>query len=331
MAIKGLTTQKAVMPPIIGKLRKGDEKPAQGNKPGADLQYFRFTPKNEKDAQLLEDFRGAYGDEPQRIEIYLPSDDVDLCFDAWQEEWSASELKHRCDGEYIYERDRATGDFVATDKPCPYAGQDKKGCKQIGRLAALLPELVSAGHYGIVTVETHSINDIVTIHRALTDFKQRFGRLTGVPFYVYRYPENISTPSGSNGGRARREKWLVGITPATEFVQKQLEMARQHALGVEQPRALLVDSDTGEVIDGESNPVEMMDADQWASINALGKTVYRTEWIRKAPVLIYEITKKRTETPREMTKDEARQLFDKLDDENARLAIGGNDEGGLAA
>lgn len=317
--IAGLTTQRAVLPPTIGKLRKGGEKPENSKRPGAELDHFRFTSKNEQDAQLLADFTAAYGAQPQRIEVYLPSDEVDVVFDAWQEEWSASELKHRCDGQFVYERNRYTGEYERTNTPCPYADKAQKGCKQIGRLAVLLPELLNAGHYGVVTVETHSINDIANIHRALTDFRNRFGRLTGVPFYVFRYAESISTPSGSNGGRARREKWLVGVTPATEFVQKQLEQARQHALGNEQPRALLVDED-GVIIDGESEEVEMITPDQWDSINALGKGTYGAGWKTVAPDAIRRITKGRGDKPRDLTRDEAGTMFDQLEEEAVVIA-----------
>lgn len=343
MPIHGLTTQRAVLPPVSGKLHKGSEGKPGKTKNGKDfigygdeLDHFRFTPlkynpkdkraMSEAEAQLVADFAAAYGNEPQRIEVYLPSDEVDVVFDAWQEEWSASQLLHRCNGQFVYERDRATGEYYQTTTPCPWVGKtrtsDNPGCKQIGRLAVILPELVAAGHYGIVTVETHSINDITTIHRALTDFRQRFGRLTGVPFYVYRYPENISTPSGSDGKRARREKWLVGITPATEFVQKQLEAARQHALGNAQIAlpAPAIDHETGEIYEGESAPVEMATADQWESINALGKEIYGTGWKTVAPTGIRRITKGRGDKPRDLTQDEAETLFDQLEGEALAVA-----------
>ena len=49
----------------------------------------------------------------------------------------------------------------------------------------------------------------------------------------------------------------MGITPATEFVQKQLEAARQHALGNGQHAlpAPTIDHETGEIVEGESVPV----------------------------------------------------------------------------
>lgn len=40
MPIKGLTDQGRF--PSIGQLRKGEPKPG-GNRPGRDLDYFRFT------------------------------------------------------------------------------------------------------------------------------------------------------------------------------------------------------------------------------------------------------------------------------------------------
>lgn len=247
LPIQGLTTTRVTMPPVIGYLRKGGEKETKISKKGkeykgygSDLEYFRFTARNEQDTQIVEDFLQAYGAEPQRLEVYLPAASVDDVLMAFKEEYNASKLIHRCDGHWIYQRDRYSGEFVQTHEPCPYGPEverplrrteEQPGCRNEGRLALILPELVNMGHYGVVTALTHSINDIANLYRSLADCEQRFGSLSRIPFYLYRAPERITTPNGP-----RREKWLLYIQPASEFVTHQLEVARTLALsgGTEQ-------------------------------------------------------------------------------------------------
>ena len=312
MPIKTLTVQ-ASMPPVIGVLRKGDEAKdatTSGGKAyktyGADLDHFRFTAKNEKDTELEAVFASVYGDTPQEIEAYLPSDDLDETCMAFREEYNAGGLvtvngvPHRCDGEVLWQRNRYTGKFEPTDTACPYAkledGDKGKKCKQVGRLHLLLPQLLLAGHYGVVTVLTHSLNDISRIYAALSDFKGRFGRLTGGAFYVYRYEESISTPNGS-GGKTRRDKWLVGIKPATEYVQNRLDALRQNALPAPQPQLA-----SGGIT-----------KEQWETLAAMAKSLYRDTWSTGLSDAIEAVTNGRTRKPKDLTDLEAIQVYDHLE------------------
>jgi hypothetical protein len=265
MPIQGLTTTIVNMPPVIGSLRKGGEKEKRRNGDreyevfGKDLNHFRFTAKNESDKHLVQAFVAAYGATPERIDnIYLPGPEVDDNLMAFCEEYSAAQLIHRCDGVWIYERDSYTGQFYRTNQYCPYAEENPNrrqrgkdgGCKQVGRLHVILPELVRAGYYGVVTVLTHSINDIAKLYQALTNCRERLGPLNRYPFTIYRAMESISTPNGDK--RVRRDKSLLNIAPSSEFVLKQFEAVRQAALAapVDEPRQLL--APVVEVIGGDT-------------------------------------------------------------------------------
>jgi hypothetical protein len=265
MPIQGLTTTTVAMPPVIGQLRKGGEKEkrTKGEREyevfGKDLDHFRFTPKNEGDARLLEAFITGYGEAPERLDnIYLPGPEVDDNLMAFCEEYTAATLVHRCDGVWIYERDRYSGQIVPTDAYCPYAEENPEkrergkdgGCKQVGRLHVLLPNLVDAGYYGTVTVLTHSINDIAKIYQSLANYRESFGPLNRYPFTLYRATESISTPNGDK--RARRDKSLLNLVPSSEFVLKQLESMRRAAVSAPPEVKRLVDHGTGEVIDGDA-------------------------------------------------------------------------------
>ena len=197
MPIKRLQKSGQAQFPNIGKLRKGAERPESGNRPGTDLEYFRFTTDDERAAKM---FAAAYGDEPADINVYLPFKTADENFSSWQEKWVAGGLEHRCDGETCVRW--LDGDHYS-EKPIPCPG----GCKEVGRLMVIIPELQRLAY---VTVETHSINDIINIDDNLRAVEALAGSLEGIPFNLRREPHQISTP-GASGKRVRREKWLITI------------------------------------------------------------------------------------------------------------------------
>lgn len=224
MAIKGLTTTTP-RPAVIAKLRKGA--PKGSNRPGQDLEYFRLDPIDPADDVLIGALQTEYGAAPNHIEIYLPYATAEQNFTAWMEEWSASELVHRCDGETVYAYDHR-GALVSTGEACPYADdqaprtRQRPGCAPVGRLEIFIPALVQhAGRFGLVTAETHSKHDLVALSSSLAFYEQNFGDLRGKPFILSRHPREISTPNGK-GGRARRTKWLMSLQPASEWVMQQL-------------------------------------------------------------------------------------------------------------
>jgi len=241
--IKGLTDNVIPRFPRLGKLRKGGEKPATGNKPGLELNYFRFTSEN---PAIVEAFHEAYGTQPAMLRVYLPYPSTEMNFSTWKEAWAAGGLVHRCDGETCQIWRTPDGKYSQVPKPCP------GGCKEVGRLEVILPELFTAGFVGYVTLETHSLHDLMNITATLEAVRQsaqdRPNGLQGIEFVLRRKKERISTPDG-NGGRASREKWLVSIEPVPSWAQTYLAMASS-TLAIEAPR---VDMLTGEIMDGDED------------------------------------------------------------------------------
>jgi len=225
MAIKGLTDKKAAFP-RIGKLRKGGVK--TGNKPGQDLDHFRF---DSPDPAAMAAFAAAYGDRPQSVNVRLPYPTVEENWSAAMEKYGAGGLEIRCDREFM-EGCRVNGRFVKCfpgRSPCQRDESQKDGgcgCKEVGRLNLIIPELQ---RFAYVTAETHSINDIVNLTQQLTAIEMMFGRLSGIPLVLTRRPEQISTPK-ADGGRARREKWLLSIEVSPEWASRQIEASDRHAL-----------------------------------------------------------------------------------------------------
>jgi hypothetical protein len=232
--IVGMTTTTP-RPGVLGKLRKGGAKRTKTNNNGKsyeifgeDLKHFRLDAEQDLVAAL----EAEYGPQPNRIVVCLPYAKASENFDAWMEEYNAAKLVHRCNGEYIHEWDKATGELTNTGRPCPYAAgkertKSEPGCKQVGRLSVVIPTLITrASRFGLVTVETHSIHDIVRISQALAYYEMLSGGdLRGVSFILSRKPEMVTTQDGP-----RREKWLINIEPAQEWVARRLEDSRRMAL-----------------------------------------------------------------------------------------------------
>lgn len=204
--------------PNIGKLRKGGARPESGKRPGDDLTYFRFDTDDERAAKM---FHAVYGSEPSTINVYLPHQTAEQNFTCWQEAYVAGGLTHRCDGETcVIWLDN--GKYRTDPKPCP------GGCKEVGRLMVIIPELQ---RFAYVTAETHSIHDIIRLQENLQAVEFLRGDLRGIPFILKRTPVEISTPT-PDGKRARREKWLLSIEVDPAWAALQLESMHRAALTV---------------------------------------------------------------------------------------------------
>jgi hypothetical protein len=119
MPIKGLTDRNAGFPQI-GVLRKGAPKAEKG--PGRDLEHFRF---DADDREAAAAFAAIYGDEPRTVRVYVPYATTDENFEAWREDWIASSLKHRCDGQNCVRW--LTGNWQLLDRADSLSGRLQAG------------------------------------------------------------------------------------------------------------------------------------------------------------------------------------------------------------
>lgn len=243
--IYGLTDGEARWP-RIGSLRKGDEKPETGNKPGKDLdKEFRFV-GNDPETDL--DFERVFGStHVDGLTVRLPYPGVPQVWQAWREHWVAGGLVCRCDGiNHVFWRD-AKGEYQTDPKPCP--GRATCLAKPVGRLEVLIPALE---RMGTVSVLTTSVNDIVNLDACLRQLALTFGDLTNVPLRLSRVSRAISTPA-ADGKRARRIKWLIHLEAEPEWVrhmltargQAPLELTAREVRALPPPPDDGADDDTG--------------------------------------------------------------------------------------
>ena len=238
MSIKGLTDRKDTGFPSLGKLRKGDKK-VDEKRPGKDLpDYFRFT----SDMPGVEEaFYKAYGEEPNELTFFFAYPEMEKNFDTCKEKWLAGQiLHHRCDGEMCSRwLDEESGEYKTAGQNGVEAIPCMGGCKEVGRMEIVLPALVEAGFVGTVTVETHSINDLVAIDKALRSgemlINQWGWRISQVPWFLYRTTKTIGRPRTASEReklkslRGTTDKSLLFVTPDSEWMAAQVKALQEHA------------------------------------------------------------------------------------------------------
>ena len=266
MPIKGIT-DRDVSFPEIGTIRKGA--PKGDKQPGKDLTYFRAV-FDERETVASNRFNDVYGDAPQELNILLPFNEFDRNFDALREVYVAGALIHRCDGEkVIYEIDPKTGKIIVVNG-VPHTPCDGARCKPVGRLKVIIPEL---GRLAFMTVMTTSIHDVMSISKQLGALQAiNGGRLAGIPLKLRRRPVKISTPSGEDGKRVRREKWLLSIEADPSWLEKMIGSMKIAALpgAVNGDLTKLIESPLGgEVVDsGDDDEIDVADTHISNEVNA---------------------------------------------------------------
>lgn len=236
MTIKGLTDRGQAFPQI-GDIRKGDK----GGKNGAprDLNYFRVE-LDQRETESAAVFAQTYGPQPTEINILLPFNEIERCWDAWCEAYTAGRMVARSDGEtFLYLVDIKTGAILVRDglndagQRVPHrevVGRTDKSvikCRPVGRLKVIIPELRRLAY---LVVHTTSVIDIRNISEQLEAIKAvNAGRIVGIPLVLRRRPREVSVPL-SDGSKARLTKWMLSIEADPRWTALKIEQLDRLAL-----------------------------------------------------------------------------------------------------
>jgi hypothetical protein len=283
MGIKGLTDRGQAFPQI-GNIRKGD---ANG-KNGAprDLQYFRVE-FDEREKTAADAFDKAYLPQPTEINIFLPFNEIERCWDAWCEAYTAGRMVARSDGEYfLYLVDLKTGAMIVRDgvredgqkephrEVLGQAGKSVIKCRPVGRLKVIIPELRRLAY---VVVHTTSVIDIRNISEQLEAIKQiNGGQIVGIPLVLKRRPKEISVPN-PDGTKRRLTKWMLSIEADPSWVEKKIAQLDRLALPEGSRPALALpavseeaDDEEGDQLDVETRWIdEPEDTGEWVEPEAV--------------------------------------------------------------
>lgn len=217
-----------------------------------------------------------YGGEPRKLNIYLPFNEVDRNLIAWHQHWLAGGLVCRGDGQQVeYAINPGDGEVLikggqalatgTSDGIKMVAGHPVKcpglehdlyprcgQCRPGALLIVLIREVPRLAYY---QVATGSIHNIVNLTGQMRWVKENIGRLQGVPFILERRPDEISTPSGKNGKRVRRKKYLLHLEPDPEWVRQMLAELHRRALPGAAPVVAEIPAEIATVADLGDEPV----------------------------------------------------------------------------
>lgn len=231
----------------IGKIFKGEKK--TGNRPGANLDYFRFVPtpgvSAERVAEIWEQF---YGDQPKEIQIFFKHDNIDSLIDDWYSEFATGGLlKTKCNGETITEwRDDRGVYHLNEPKPCR-APNSPKGCDKC-RASALIkfgmPEFRYMGYSGNIELSTTSINDIVCLKSQLQEIAAELAlcgaSLKYAPLILSRSPRVITKTTAQKQFRGEENLLYLSIDPQYQMkIDRAISAAKYAEIGaIYEPRKL---------------------------------------------------------------------------------------------
>lgn len=211
--------------PVMGKIRLGVRKKSQsGNDYPSETEYFVLDE--------VPEVKAIYGEKPQAIDVFFPSDDLDLVAPYWYK-WYAAGVKGK-DGSIIGGKLQCKGDGEVADwfahrdpttrevpqrtckgPECPdWSRNGIQQCKPSMSLYIILP-LVS--HLGIYQIDTTSWNSIRIIISQLETIKRTQGRLINIPFQLFR-EETATSYVDKEGKEQRRAHFIMKIKPNEQFL-----------------------------------------------------------------------------------------------------------------
>lgn len=316
MAIQGLTGLGPRLPEI-GKLFKGAPKETRSKSGkeyqvfGRELDYWRFESKTPLTARLFAEAFAQDGGKPRHIPVFLPFATASENFQTCKEAYTAGGLEHRCDGHVCtLWLDHSTTRYRTDPVPCPtltMSAEDAKyrGCKNVARLRVIIPAL---NQIGLVTVETHSINDILHLDACLPAYESLWDDgLRRIPFMLSRVEREISTPR--DGKRVKIKKWLVELNIDSDWSVKYLSAQRQQSLAAvaaAEPLLLTAADDDEDDEASERAEIEAQFSSLWIGSRKAAADFDAYKRTTLAPLSLEQLRAKLTECQKKATSLKAR-------------------------
>ncbi len=225
--------QKRIVVDQRGKIKSGKMGRNKANTMDIPMKLDHFNV--EKFPELI----GAYGEKPQRMIVFFPSDDIeeDMNFDFTRyvkSEGSDRGVKQRvCDGKDCTHRMsyeiKGKAFAAGEETPCickaldldPDNKDDKKiMCRADVQLKAYIycPNIKDFEMPICYLFESHSVNSGHNILSHLTEIKMQFGRLVGIPFLL-----SVKMINKAGNVRDTYPVWNLQVLGTKTNIVKQLE------------------------------------------------------------------------------------------------------------
>jgi len=162
MPIFGVSEYKRL--PRLGKIKLGKK---DGKKNGAPLQTKYFI--------CPEAVQAVYGKTPTELDIMFPLDDQEIVFPQYRKQYGQTGLKCKGDGRSAM----AMVDGRLIERACTPDAPECSGCRPIGILNLLLPQVPG---FGVWQIWTGSWNSIVNLNSGLDMIRTiTGGRIAFIP------------------------------------------------------------------------------------------------------------------------------------------------------
>jgi hypothetical protein len=213
MPIKNLSDVRRL--PRLGKIALGVKKTTnKEGKPCApyptECDYFVCPDK----------VKAVFGDKPKELRIMFPVSNTEVFFQQWYKCYGASALKCKGDGEKAFTWDEENGGMKEVPCPCPELAGG--GCKQIGTLQFLLPEVPGMGVWQVTTSSKASIIDV---NSSLDFIRAVCGRAHMVPLILKREKTEMTRTEG--GKPKKSTHYTLKVDLDGNATLKQLQEAAQ--------------------------------------------------------------------------------------------------------
>lgn len=224
MAIQGFLRPRLAR---LGKIRLGKKaiSAKSGNEYPSDLPSFRVP----------EEVAAVYGEDPNELDVMVPSCSFDEFCPIELQRWGADERKlcHSKDGETALRWSDGIGGWEEVPcayKDCPFYGKGKgQGCDERGNLMLILPRVSLGGVYQIDTGSRNGLNNLLS---EFTTFQTILNNLTGngdmVRAVVFRLTRELETLHYVEGGvRKPVEKYILHLRAPNLSIEKAQQLAAQ--------------------------------------------------------------------------------------------------------
>ncbi len=197
---------------------------------------FNITFRDNADPKIVDYFHKTYGNTPQKINFYLPSEDIAQCVVAPHTTFNAARtLLAVSDGNYFtyianlqnpldtknpYLKNGvrcSDGQRIRHQATLEFVGKPKAKMTMSGQMFIFVKELLEQGVFQTMTVKFHTARDRDMLRKRL-EFAKQFASnigvpLTAVPFFLTKYKSRVSY-TGANGAPTQSEHYYLelGIT-----------------------------------------------------------------------------------------------------------------------
>lgn len=243
MPIVGLETSPSRLR-RIGHIRLGDKTLSErtGFEHPRALDHFTLDPV---DPDFLPELNGLYGEQPRRLPVVFPSDDLEVTFSCYYRLYRSQErlickgtgekaVRATEDSPFLDEKVECVGpaecEFSLAHGPKPKPGKEQKpGCRRTAFIQVILP---NCPRFGVWQINTGSRNGILNLLSAFKQLRGATGRIAFLPpVWLVIEPRQFLNPETGKP----QNNYIMDVEIPMSLVQLQEAAHATRAIGASVP------------------------------------------------------------------------------------------------